>query len=309
MPDLSKHMAIVHQESDHSQMLRLTQTFESRLTKTSNINKNYEKIYDCSECGVIFKTSNLLENHNVKHHQVHQEEKKHKEEQEQQEWNEEEGFTENEIKELTKLHEEAMAPSQEEKDWMLLAMIKVERKTLANKYLPQLSNYKVEDTCDICHRYFYTKGNLQSHIERVHKDETFSHKIQVVPEEEWLSKSLPNLADLLATIPANTLVSKDDEIYLQKDYEQIMCELKEVKVEINTNQSPTINCDKCKFNATTSESLQIHNENVHETHVFKCEQCSLFVPCVQVLKIHKKIYHSTEQHSIVIKKIPEPHQR
>ena len=78
MPDLSKHMAIVHQESDHSQMLRLTQTFESRLTKTSNINKNYEKIYDCSECGVIFKTSNLLENHNVKHHQVHQEEKKHK---------------------------------------------------------------------------------------------------------------------------------------------------------------------------------------------------------------------------------------
>ena len=90
--------------------------------------KNCKKIYDCSECGVIFGTSDLMETHNVKHHQMHKEDKKNEEEQEHQEPNDEEGLTEDEIKELNKLHEEGMAPSQEEEDWMLSAMIKAERK-------------------------------------------------------------------------------------------------------------------------------------------------------------------------------------
>ena len=64
-----------------------------------------------------------------------------------------------------------MEPSQAEEDWMLTVMIKEERKTLAKKYLPQLANYKIEDTCEVCNRYFYQKGNIKSHMEKVHKKE------------------------------------------------------------------------------------------------------------------------------------------
>ena len=275
----------------------------------------------------------------------HQEEKNKEEKQEQnQEKNEEEGLTEDEMEELTNLHEVAMEPTQEEEDWMLLAMIKAERKQLSIKYLPQLSNYKIEDTCNICHRYFYKKGNLQSHMERVHKEEILYHKVQVVPEDDWLSKSLPNLADYLATIPENILVSKEDELNSKKDYDNIMCELKKVKFQIDINKSPSINCIKCKFNTTTNESLKIHIENVHEpsisklqsfqnknstlkclecnfntlskesleTHIeynhepcfIQCGQCLLWMPSGQRLRIHKKLNHSKHNKTSQIKKNP-----
>ena len=82
---------MVHKESDHTRIARLTQTFQSRINKTSEIRNKYEKIYECSECGVIFATSELMETHNMKHHQMHKEEKKNKDELEHQELNEEEG--------------------------------------------------------------------------------------------------------------------------------------------------------------------------------------------------------------------------
>ena len=73
-----------------------------------------------------------------------------------------------------------------------------------------MSNYKVEDICDICDRYFYKKGSLEAHIKNVHIEEKSHQKLQVIPQEVWLSKSLPNLEDLLATVPSNLLVSKED---------------------------------------------------------------------------------------------------
>ena len=49
---------------------------------------------------------------------------------EDEEGKEEEGLTLEEINELTKLHDEAMAPNEEEEDWMMLITIKKERKNL-----------------------------------------------------------------------------------------------------------------------------------------------------------------------------------
>lgn len=96
---------------------------------------------------------------------------------EYQEGKEEEGLTMEEQEELEILHEEEMAPTQEEEDFMLLAIIKEERAILAKKYLPVLSNYKVEDICKICDRYFYKKGNLELHIRNVHFEEKNTFKV------------------------------------------------------------------------------------------------------------------------------------
>ena len=56
---------------------------------------------------------------------------------------EEQELTLEEMNVLTSLHEEEMAPTQEQMDWMLLTEIKKERKSLANKYFPFNSNYKI----------------------------------------------------------------------------------------------------------------------------------------------------------------------
>ena len=56
-------------------------------------------------------------------------------------------------------------------------------------------------------------------------------QVTIQPQESWLSKSLPNLADLLATIPITNLVSKEDELKSQQDFKVIMCEVKTVKVQ------------------------------------------------------------------------------
>ena len=62
----------------------------------------------------------------------------------------EDRLTPEEMLELTQLHEEAMIPTQEEEDWMLLIDIKKERKFLAHLYWPNQVHYKIEDICDIC---------------------------------------------------------------------------------------------------------------------------------------------------------------
>ena len=200
----------------------------------------------------------------------------------------EEDLTQEEMIELTKLHEEAMVPIQEEEDWMLLIEIKNGRKMLADRYFPQLSNYKIEDICKICNRYFYHKGNIKSHMEQVHKEERPLHKVQVIPQESWLSKSLPNLEDLLATIPSNILVSEEEELESQKEFKDIMNEVKNVKVQTYQAKVPTLKCKMCKFNATSLESLEIHSRHIHEHRVIQCDQCVLKVPSGNYLKKHKK---------------------
>ena len=89
---------------------------------------------------------------------------------------EEDILTKEEIEELTKLHEEAMCPTQNEEDWMLQIVIMKERKNLANKYMPHLSDYKLEDICELCSRYFYQKGNLQTHMKLVHNEKNITTK-------------------------------------------------------------------------------------------------------------------------------------
>ena len=142
-----------------------------------------------------------------------------------------EGLTLEEREELEILHEVEMLPSQEEEDWMLTINIKDERKNLASKYLPRLSNYKIEDICVICNRYFYKKGNIETHMKEVHIIEQPPQMLQVIPHEGWLSKSLPNLKDMLATIPLDILVSEEDQYVSKRDFEEIMCEVKQVNAK------------------------------------------------------------------------------
>ena len=131
--------------------------------------------------------------------------------------------------------------------------------------------------------------------------------MQVIPQDVWLSQSLPNLEDFLATIPTNILVSQEEELASQKYFEYIMCEVKNAKVHQNINQNPKQNCMKCNFNTSSSESLKIHIRNVHEPKVFQCDQCLVIVLGEHILKTHIKLAHQTKKQTIVIKKIPEPH--
>ena len=66
MEQLNIHMKNIHQESDHERIYRVTETVKSALAQES-LNGN-EKVYDCSECGLIFNTSDEQNNHNQKDH-------------------------------------------------------------------------------------------------------------------------------------------------------------------------------------------------------------------------------------------------
>ena len=67
---LSIHMKNVHGETDHNRISRLTQTFTSESKRESEKGENFvqHKIPDCSECGIVFGTSDEMKTHNVKHH-------------------------------------------------------------------------------------------------------------------------------------------------------------------------------------------------------------------------------------------------
>ena len=211
------------------------------------------------------------------------------------------GLTLEEREELEILHEVEMLPSQEEEDWMLTINIKDERKHLASKYLPQMSNYKIEDICEICKRYFYKKGNIETHMKEVHVIEQLPQMLQVIPHEGWLSKSLPNLKDMLATIPLDILVSEEDQNVSKRDFEDIMCEVRKVNAKMPTTKHPSIFCSKCKFSTTSNESMKIHTDNVHEQCVYKCDICTTCFISDHSLKTHKDLTHLYKKDPIVKK--------
>ena len=91
-------------------------------------------------------------------------------------------------------------------------------------------------------------------------------------------------------------MSKEEELESQKDFKDIMNEVKNLKVQSYQTKGPTLKCKMCKFNATSVESLEIHFSNIHEHSFIQCNQCVLWVPSGKHLKIHKKLHH------IVIKK-------
>ena len=172
----------------------------------------------------------------------------------------EDQLTPEEMFELTQLHEEAMIPTQEEEDWMLLIDIKKERKVLAHLYWPNQAHYKIEDICDICNRLFYQKGSITTHIKKVHSEGLNIQKTKVIQQDSWLNKSLPNLQELLETIPLDTLMSEKDVLELKKDFQDKIYEVKNVLHKIPTSVKPTLNCTKCKFKSTSKDSLKTHKK-------------------------------------------------
>ena len=148
--------------------------------------------------------------------------------------------------------------------------------------LTAIKNY----ICTECGVVFSTLNDQRVHEEEHHniKEESIlkipeqvdqnpkSLQITIQPQEGWLSKSLPNLEDLLATIPSNKLVSKEDEMKSQEDFKDIMCKVKTVKVINHHEIKSTLKCKKCKFNTISKESLKIHVKNVHEPIVLSCDQ-------------------------------------
>ena len=286
-------------------MERLTQTFKEVVNKTSLKSKKSEKLYDCSECGELFMIVYQFNQHIDKHHQ---EEKIGEVTQllytRELEANQELLTEEKEV-ELTMLHQEEMAPSQKEMNWMLQTKVKNERKILASKYFPKKSDYKIEEICEICNRYFYTKGNIKMHMVKEHSQspsKTQSKQTLIKPHESWLSKSLFNLEDLLSTVPSDFLVCEEDEIKLKLDFKNIMHDVQSLKVISHEDKKPTFQCNKCKFNATSMGSLNIHTSNVHDQVIYRYNKCRFCVLSHKDLSIHKKTIHPTKGSLLVIKK-------
>ena len=62
---LNVHMKTVHKESDNDRIERLALTIGSALAQDSNLIKTSQ---DCTECGLIFNTSQEKKNHDNKDH-------------------------------------------------------------------------------------------------------------------------------------------------------------------------------------------------------------------------------------------------
>ena len=178
-------MKSVHKESDHERMERLTQTFKSVKFEEDNkeISKVQFKSYVCTECGEMFTSGEEQKLPEQKHHfnNIVHIKTLNKDRRTPNELGEEtqvvdhkveevnkEVLTMDEIIELTKLHKDEMEPSQEEINWMLMTEIRNDRKILASQYFPSQSNYKIEETCDICNICFYSQGNIKNHMFKEH---------------------------------------------------------------------------------------------------------------------------------------------
>ena len=74
MQELNQHMKVVHKKSDHMRMERLTKTFKAVVSRASVSNKKSDKLYDCSECGYLFVTSDQFNKHIKNHNTVSNEE-------------------------------------------------------------------------------------------------------------------------------------------------------------------------------------------------------------------------------------------
>ena len=72
MEILNVHMKQVHEESDHTIITRLTQTFQAVVSKAQYISEESHvkepQIFDCSECGLIFSTLEAQIMHNNNQH-------------------------------------------------------------------------------------------------------------------------------------------------------------------------------------------------------------------------------------------------
>ena len=73
METLNTHMKLAHDESDHMRITRLTETYEAALQdehteKTEVCRQTNAKSLDCTECGVIFLSSQEQKTHIEKHH-------------------------------------------------------------------------------------------------------------------------------------------------------------------------------------------------------------------------------------------------
>ena len=103
----------------------------------------------------------------------------------EEKWKVEDIFTHEKLKELTMLYKEAMNPSQEEEDWMLMVEIEKGRK--------EIQKYKVEDICPVWTRIVFKKEIIESRIQKTHYEYDVVQSKQEDLKESWLSKTLPNM--------------------------------------------------------------------------------------------------------------------
>ena len=85
------------------------------------------------------------------------------------------------------------------------------------------------------------KHHVSENIEPLRQNQKTS-QVTIQPQKGWWSKSLPNLEDLLSTIPLCSLVSEEDELKSQQDFKYIMFEVKLVKVQNQHEEKTTLKC-------------------------------------------------------------------
>ena len=169
----------------------------------------------------------------------------------------EDGPTVEEEKWMIKNYEEAMAPSQEEEDWMMLEEIKKEL---------HLKKYRIfvvpEDVCDVCERKFFKKGSLGVHMMKEHCIsfcEMLVEPNQTTKQEVWLTKSLPNLDEFVTIIP----LKHENKSQPRKwgTCEDVFKEYKPMKyhIEINRKDKP-----ESQIQAAVQNSKEIINDIIFE---------------------------------------------
>ena len=70
MQDLGMHMKNNHNETDSMRLERLERSYKTGSKKVTTNEKSEEKIFDCSECGLLFHTEGQINIHNTNKHPI-----------------------------------------------------------------------------------------------------------------------------------------------------------------------------------------------------------------------------------------------
>ena len=165
-----------------------------------------------------------------------------------------------------------------------------------------LSRFKITvepyNKCHTCNRLFFFENNLETHMTKVHsgKEDIVAEKepTSVKPEKDWLKRSLPNLGEMLETIPKNLLVSKEDESKSEYEFMEIINNVKNTQCESFEVNKLTMKCRSCDFHSASNKSMEIHIDNVHNLVFYKCEECGTKLRSELKLDAHIKQNHKVK---------------
>ena len=114
-----------------------------------------------------------------------------------------------------------------------------------------------------------------------------SSKSEIVPDQNFITQNTADLKALLDSIPEEAL-NYDEEVF-EKDFKEV---LNSADVEYDQGDMNSLNCDECKFRATTKRCLKAHVTFVHGTNFFQCQHCQMKTRTEKALFYHIDLKHT-----------------